>query len=114
MPIVNEIQTLWNQPGLSFVIIFVHHHDVNFDQRRQAFVTTTFGRRADLVRVIIYADETVISDEDGELAEQYMKHIATVGSRYELALNYDKLALMSIRCTPQIRKPDGTCLESKP
>ena len=82
-------------------------------QDARSLLQQNFGHRANLVHEIIYADDTVIFDEDGGMAEHYMKCIEFDGSRYGLSLNYDKIGLMGVRCAPHILKPDGTPIQLK-
>ena len=54
----------------------------------------TIGDSANNVHEILFADDTLIVDEDGTLAESHLHCIQHQGACYGLKLNCDKLAMM--------------------
>ena len=54
---------------------------------------------------IIYADDTLIVDERGDVASTHMKYILKQSEHYSLTFNYDKLAMIYINCDPIIAEP---------
>lgn len=71
---------------------------------------TQIGDLADDVSGVLYADDVLIVDQHGELADIYMQRIRKQGLYYGLQLNWNKLMFMSVNCSPTIRKPDGQCI----
>ena len=65
------------------------------------------GSAIEYVSEVLFADDTLIVDEHGDLAEQYMYCIRDEGLRYGLDFNWDKLSFISVNCSPRIRKPNG-------
>lgn len=65
------------------------------------------GDLADDVSEILYADDTLIVDKNGNLADTYMQCIRNQGKVYGLDFNWDKLMYISINCNPSICKPNG-------
>ena len=63
------------------------------------------------VKELLYADDTLIVDERGELAQIYMDIIATQGNNYSLVFNCSKLEYMCIRYSPSLVQPDGTLIK---
>ena len=69
------------------------------------------GNDIDLVSEVLFADDTLIVDEHGGLAEQYMYCIRDEGLKYGLDYNWAKLSFISINCNPCIRKPNGESIK---
>ena len=55
----------------------------------------------------MYADDTLIINQDGNLVETYMYCIRDQGLYYGLDFNWTKIMYLSINCNPCIRKLDG-------
>ena len=70
---------------------------------RQDFIHEV-GDDAKFVFEIIYADDTLIVDERGDLAGIHMKWILKQVEHYVLTFNWDKLAMICISCNPIIAK----------
>ena len=60
------------------------------------------GHLADQLSDILYADDTLIIDYHGELAETYMYCIRDQGMYYGLDFNWTKIMYLSINCNPCI------------
>ena len=69
------------------------------------------GNLAEHVSDVLYADDTLIIDHHGGLAETYMYCIRDQGLYYGLDFNWDKIMFLSINCNPCIRKLDGQQLK---
>ena len=69
------------------------------------------GDLADKIHEILYADDILIVDEDGELAQLYMDIIAKQGSYYGLSFNWSKLQYISIGCDPGLVQDNGDAIE---
>ena len=58
------------------------------------------GDDAKFVSGILYADDTLIVDERGDLAGIYMNFILKQCDYYGLTFNWDKIPIITIRCNP--------------
>ena len=56
---------------------------------------------------ILYADDTLLVDTHGGVAEEYMRCVSDVGLEYGLALNPGKTEVLCCRCSDRIRTRDG-------
>ena len=65
------------------------------------------GGDARFVSGILYADDTLIVDEHGDLAGIYMQCILNQGEHYGLSFNWDKISMICIGCNLIIAKPWG-------
>ena len=92
-------------------VLFVIVMNVLIADARQNFINEV-GDDAKLVSEIIYADDTLIVDERGDLAGIYMKCILKQSEHYGLTFNWDKLAMICINCDPVIAKPSGCNITS--
>ena len=60
---------------------------------------------------MFYADDTLIVDEHGELAQIYMHIIATQSIHYGLVFNWSKLEYMCIGCSPSLVQLDKSLIK---
>ena len=63
------------------------------------------------VSEILYADDTLVVDQHGDLAQIYMDIIARHGHHYGLQLNWDKLEEICVGCLPTLVRPDGISIK---
>lgn len=75
------------------------------DERQE--LHAKIGSPEDDVFEVLYADDTLIVDQDGDLAEMYMYCIRDQGLYYGFDFNWTKIMYLSINCNPCIRKLDG-------
>ena len=57
---------------------------------------------------ILSADDTLIVDERGDLAQTYMDCIVDKGRQYGLKFNWDKVQYITIGCAPALAQPNGS------
>ena len=91
-------------------VLFVMVMSVLISDARQDLVDQ-IGDDARLVSEILYADDTLIVDEHGDLAGIYMQCILKQGEHYGLSFNWDKISMICIGCNPIIAKPCGSNIE---
>ena len=89
-------------PFLFVIVMSVIIHDARADLR------ACIGDASNNVSEIMYADDTLIVDQDGDIAQIYMDIIARHGCHYGLQFKWDKLEYLCVRCTPALVKPDGS------
>ena len=70
------------------------------------------GDQMQYVSEILYADDTLIVDEQEDLAGAYMNCIFAEGQRYGLTFNWENIAMLNINCNTSITKPDGSLIHS--
>ena len=68
----------------------------------------SIGDLSNEVNEILYADDTLIVDQHGNLAQQYMDAIAHQANHYSLVCNWSKLEYLCIGCSPSLVQPDGS------
>ena len=61
---------------------------------------------------ILFADDTLILDEHSQFAEVYMRCIQRQCVCYGLALNWDKIIMLCINCSPNIMKLDSNFIRA--
>ena len=66
-----------------------------------------------LLHDLLYADDTLLIEVDVDCLQTYMQEVARYGKEYGLALNWDKIEVLPIRCNPDIKDPDGHHKENK-
>ena len=66
---------------------------------------------ANAIHEILYADDILLVDEDGDFAQIYMDIIAQQGSHYGLVFNWSKLQYVSIGCDPELVQANGVSIE---
>lgn len=64
------------------------------------------GHFIDSISEILYADDTLVIDQHGELAELYMSCISKQGRYYGLSLNWTKIVFLAIGHDPLTLAPD--------
>ena len=83
------------------VLIADARHDLN-DQ---------IGNDIEFISEMLYAGDTLIVDERGDLASTYMNCILNQGKHYGLTFNWDKISMIRIGCNPIIAKPNGSSVD---
>ena len=77
----------------------------------RAALRDSVGDISSEVMEVLYADDTLIVDEHGELAQIYMDIIATQGNHYGLVFNWSKLEYMCIGCSLSLVQLDGSLIK---
>ena len=96
-------------PFLFVIIMTVLIHDARAELRERS------GKQPHNERLgeILYADDTLLVDTHGGVAEEYMRCVAEVGLEYGLALNPGKTEVLCCRCNDKVRSPDGAGVKQK-
>ena len=68
--------------------------------------------RGDLADVV-YADDTLLMGVSTLYLTEYMQAVAAAGRKYGMELHYGKFQLLGVRCNPDIRLPDNTCIQTQ-
>ena len=66
-----------------------------------------------MTRSILYADDTLIVEADGAVAQEFMEAIQTQSKRYGLEFNNAKLEILRIDCEHELHDDNGRLLKSK-
>ena len=65
-----------------------------------------------LVRELVYADDTLIIDAEEQDIQKVMECVAECGQHYGLVFNWSKLEAMCVRTAADIKTPDGKSIRS--
>ena len=68
---------------------------------------------AEFVRELVYADDTLLIDSEAENLEMMMQCVADSGQEYGLSYNWSKLEVLCVRCSADIRQPNGKIVKKK-
>jgi len=108
----SAIRHLSRLPFIAFLFFVIVMNILMEDARTT--LRSHAGDLANSIHEILYADDILLVDEDGELSQLYMNIIAYEGSHYGLAFNWDKLQYLSIRCDPELIRDNGDSIERVP
>ena len=65
------------------------------------------------MRELVYADDTLLIDSEAENLEIMMQCVADCGQEYGLSYNWSKLEVLCVRCSVDIRQPNGNVVTKK-
>ena len=62
---------------------------------------------------LLYADDTLLLSVSTSTLERFLAAVSKAGATYGLELHWGKLQLLRIRSESPVRRPDGSCIDSK-
>lgn len=62
---------------------------------------------------LLYADDTLLLSVSASTLERFLAAVSEAGATYGLELHWGKLQLLRIRSESPVRRPDGSCIDSK-
>ena len=66
------------------------------------------------VNDLMYADDTLLIDKYSENVQKYMDAVISTGAKYGLAINWEKVDVLSVRCFPKVQNLSGMSIVQKP
>jgi len=84
------------------------------DVHRQLRDTHAIHIPASRLSELLYADDTLLLGMHNQEVEKQLQCIIDVGKEYGLEMNWQKVEMMTARCTATISRPDGQPLVKKP
>ena len=97
-------------PFLFVILMTVLMHDARRELERTSGNVLASGG---LVHDLLYADDTLLIDARGDVAQAYMEAVVVVGAQYGLKINWKKVEFMAIRCTPHLRDGNDQSIPQK-
>ena len=69
--------------------------------------------KVSITRFLLYADDILIMESNGEVVREFMEEIERQGKRYGLEFNHSKLEMLSIDCEEELLDGRGAPIKKK-